>query len=42
MDRSLVHAPPFTEGLDWIGTSHPLTLEELRGHVVLLDFWTYG
>ena len=35
-------APPFTEGLDWINVDHPLTLAELRGKVVLLDFWTYG
>ncbi len=35
-------APDFIEGLDWIGIDHPLTLQELRGHVVLLDFWTYG
>jgi hypothetical protein len=37
-----VHAPEFLEGLDWVGTGHPLTLQELRGKVVLLDFWTYG
>lgn len=36
-----VHAPPLSEGLDWIG-SEPLTLGALRGRFVLLDFWTYG
>ena len=36
-------APPFPEGLDWIQTSgEALTLERLRGKLVLLDFWTYG
>jgi hypothetical protein len=41
-DRFTVRAPEFTEGLDWIGTSRPLTLADLRGKIVLLDFWTYG
>lgn len=36
-------APEFTEGLDWINTGgRPVTLRELKGRVVLLDFWTYG
>jgi hypothetical protein len=35
-------APELTEGLDWIGVDHALTLSELHGKVVLLDFWTYG
>jgi len=37
-----VNAPELIEGLDWIGVARPLTLGELRGKVVLLDFWTYG
>jgi len=38
-----VPAPEFPEGLDWINTGgKPLTLEALRGKLVLLDFWTYG
>ncbi len=35
-------AVEFPAGLDWINTGEPLTLEGLRGKVVLLDFWTYG
>jgi thiol-disulfide isomerase/thioredoxin len=35
-------APAFV-GLDgWINTSGPITLAEQRGHVVLVDFWTYS
>ncbi len=37
-----VAAPDFPAGLDWINVDHPLTFSELRGKVVLLDFWTYG
>jgi len=35
-------APEFPDGLDWINTDRPLSMAELRGKVVLLDFWTYG
>ena len=35
-------APEFPAGLQWLNTERPLTLRELRGKVVLLDFWTYG
>ncbi len=37
-----VDAPEFPAGLEWINTPGPLTLDDLRGKVVLLDFWTYG
>jgi thiol-disulfide isomerase/thioredoxin len=33
-------APELAAG-DWIN-SEPLKLENLRGHVVLIDFWTFG
>jgi len=36
-----VHASEFREGLDWIG-AEPIRLGQLRGRMVLLDFWTYG
>jgi cytochrome c biogenesis protein CcdA/thiol-disulfide isomerase/thioredoxin len=36
-------APPFTDNQNWFNTpgDRPLTLAGLRGHVVLVDFWTY-
>ena len=36
-------APNFTDNQDWFNTpgDKPLTLAGLRGHVVLVDFWTY-
>lgn len=37
-----VDAPEFPEGMDWINTDTALTLDDLKGKVVLLDFWTYG
>ena len=38
----VVPAPEFPAGLDWLNSGRPLSLAELRGKVVLLDFWTYG
>lgn len=35
-------APEFSPGLHWLNVSKPLTLSDLRGKVVILDFWTYG
>jgi len=36
-------APNFTDNQDWFNTpgGQPLTMAGLRGHVVLVDFWTY-
>jgi len=33
-------APPLTGGV-WLNTDKPIDLKSLRGHVVILDFWTY-
>lgn len=40
--RGTVRAPDFPEGLEWIGVDRPLRLADLRGKLVLLDFWTFG
>ena len=36
-----VNAPEFPEGLAWVNTDRPLRLAELRGKVILRDFWTF-
>jgi cytochrome c biogenesis protein CcdA/thiol-disulfide isomerase/thioredoxin len=39
----LGRAPDFTNTQDWFNTpgDRPLAISRLRGHVVLVDFWTY-
>ncbi len=34
-------APEFPSDFDWINADIPLSLKKLRGHIVVLDFWTY-
>ncbi|MEW5922464.1 MAG: thioredoxin-like domain-containing protein [Candidatus Zixiibacteriota bacterium] len=36
-----ISAPEFPFGLMWLNTDRPLTLEEFRGKLILLDFWTF-
>lgn len=36
-----IHAPELDQELTWLNTDHALSLRELRGAVVVLDFWTY-
>jgi len=41
--RPAVRAPDFPSNLDWIHTENrALGLPDLRGKILLLDFWTYG
>jgi thiol-disulfide isomerase/thioredoxin len=34
-------APDFPKGFTWFNTDKPLSLGDLNGQVVILDFWTY-
>ena len=36
-----VNAPDFPAGLDWLNVDRPLKIADLRGKLVILDFWTY-
>jgi thiol-disulfide isomerase/thioredoxin len=38
---SSIHAPELPQNYPWLNTDHPLSLAQLKGRVVLLDFWTY-
>lgn len=37
-----VNAPDFPAGLEWVNTDRPLSIRDLRGRIVILEFWTYG
>ncbi len=39
--KKSIPAPELTGGTAWLNVSRPLTLADLKGKVVLLDFWTY-
>lgn len=39
--RGTITAHEFPEGMEWLNTKSPLSLRDLRGKIVLLDFWTY-
>lgn len=34
-------APDFPRDLPWLNSERPLSLEDLEGKLVLLEFWTY-
>ena len=37
-----IAAPELDGATEWLNVSSPITMAQLRGKVVLLDFWTYG
>jgi DNA-binding beta-propeller fold protein YncE len=37
-----IPAPPLDGAVEWLNVAAPITIEQLRGKVVILDFWTYG
>jgi thiol-disulfide isomerase/thioredoxin len=37
-----VSAPDFPAGAEWLNVSAPISIADLHGKIVLLDFWTYG
>lgn len=36
-----IPAPPFPKDMEWLNTSGPIEVKDLKGKFVLLDFWTY-
>jgi len=41
-NQAKINAPEFPPNLEWLNSPRPLSLRELRGKVVLLEFFTYG
>jgi DNA-binding beta-propeller fold protein YncE len=37
-----IRAPELDGAADWLNVSTPVTIDQLRGKVVVVDFWTYG
>ena len=35
-------APAIPDGLQWVNTGRPLTMEDFRGRLTILHFWTYA
>jgi sugar lactone lactonase YvrE len=37
-----IQAPGLDGAVEWLNVAAPVAIEQLRGKVVILDFWTYG
>jgi hypothetical protein len=37
-----IHAPALPVAAAWLNVDRPLTPADLRGRVLVLDFWTYA
>ena len=40
--QGLVRAPDFPTDMRWINADSPISLRDLHGKIVILDFWTFG
>jgi thiol-disulfide isomerase/thioredoxin len=36
-----VNAPPFPTEIEWLNSSRPMSLDDFKGKLLVLDFWTY-
>ncbi|NJR19116.1 MAG: redoxin domain-containing protein [Calothrix sp. CSU_2_0] len=39
--KNRVRAPQFPEFFNWLNTDNTLSIKELKGRIIVLDFWTY-
>ena len=39
--RERIHAPDLAGATAWLNVDRPPTIRDLRGQLVILDFWTY-
>ncbi len=40
-DPKVIRAPELDGGVEWLNCGGPIRMKDLRGKIVLLDFWTY-
>ncbi len=41
MIKNRVRTPPFPQDFNWLNTDKSLSIKELKGRIIILDFWTY-